>query len=199
MYIYSPHLMALDSCKLVQDKPWHGAEPLDHQFTLQVECWTKELNNHPNHYFTNYVLEGITNGFRIGFNHRHLLCSSIKNLSTGKKSGRDYLLPQAGSTTGQDAQTCCLPSRYPFNGAIPKKHKPEKWRLIMDLSSPAGSSINDGISSKWSSLSYVSIDYLLFLVLEAGKGSTLVKVDIKEAYRMLPIHPEDQGVLGTQW
>ena len=46
-------------------------------------------------------------------------------------------------------------------GAIPKKHKPGKWRLIMDLSSPAGSSINDGISSEWSSISYVSIDFLL--------------------------------------
>ena len=76
-------------------------------------------------------------------------------------------------------------------GAIPKKHKPGKWRLIMDLSSPAGSSVNDGISSEWSSISYVSIDFLLSLVLEAGKGSTLVKADIKEAYRMLPIHPED--------
>ena len=73
--------MVLDSCKPVQDDPWHG-EPPDHQFTLQVECWTKELNSHPDHYFTNYVLEGITNGFRIGFNRRHLLCSSIKNLST---------------------------------------------------------------------------------------------------------------------
>ena len=84
-------------------------------------------------------------------------------------------------------------------GAIPKKHKPGKWRLIIDLSSPAGSSVNDGISSEWSSISYVSIDFLLSLVLEAGKGSTLVKADIKEAYRMLPIHPEDQGMLGIQW
>ena len=69
----------------------------------------------------------------------------------------------------------------------------------MNLSSPAGSSINDGISSEWSSISYVSIDFLLSLVLEAGKGSTSVKADIKEAYRMLPIHPEDQGLLGIQW
>ena len=34
--------------------------------------------------------------------------------------------------------------------------------------------------------------------LEAGKGSTLVEADIKDAYRMLPIHPEDQGLLGIQ-
>ena len=45
----------------------------------------------------------------------------------------------------------------------------------------------------------MSIGYLLSLVLEAGKRSTLVKADIKEAYSMLPIHPEDQGLLGIQW
>ena len=50
-----------------------------------------------------------------------------------------------------------------------------------------------------SSISYVSIDFLLSLVLEAGKWSTLVKADIKEAYRMLHIHPEDQGLLRIQW
>ena len=32
-------------------------------------------------------------------------------------------------------------------GAIPKKNKPEKWRLIVDLSSPTDHSVNDGISS----------------------------------------------------
>ena len=84
-------------------------------------------------------------------------------------------------------------------GVIPKKNKPGKWHLIMDLSSPAGSSINDGISPEWSSVSYVSIDHLSCLVLEAGKGAVLVKADIKEAYRMLPIHPDDQNLLGVQW
>ena len=28
---------------------------------------------------------------------------------------------------------------------IPKKNKPGKWRLIVDLSSPDGASVNDGI------------------------------------------------------
>ena len=84
-------------------------------------------------------------------------------------------------------------------GAIPKKHKPGKWRLIVDLSSPAGASVNDGISVEWSSVAYVSIDHLSSLVLGAGTRALLVKADIKEAYRMLPIHPEDQALLGAQW
>jgi len=37
----------------------------------------------------------------------------------------------------------------------------------------------------------VSIDHLSSLVSGTGKGAFPVKVDIKEAYRMLPIHFED--------
>ena len=30
-------------------------------------------------------------------------------------------------------------------GVIPKPHQPGKWRLITDLSSPKGGSVNDGV------------------------------------------------------
>ena len=107
MYIYSPHLMALDSCKPVQDEPRHGESP-DHHFPLKVELWAKKLHSHPDNYFTSYVLEGLTNGFRIGFNHRHLLCSSIRNLSTKNPDViTSYLKREV-----QDEQTYCSPSRY---------------------------------------------------------------------------------------
>ena len=71
--------------------------------------------------------------------------------------------------------------------------------MIMDLSAPQGMSINDGIDSELSSLSYSSVDQLAALVVSEGKGSWLVKADIKEAYRMVPVHPEDQHLLGMQW
>lgn len=41
---------------------------------------------------------------------------------------------------------------------IPKRHRQNKWRLIVDLSSPEGHSVNDGIDSTTCSLSYVSVD-----------------------------------------
>ena len=84
-------------------------------------------------------------------------------------------------------------------GAIPKKNKPGKYRLIMDLSSPKNFSVNDGIDSALSSLSYASIDHLSSLILSLGRGAMLVKADIKEAYRMIRIHPQDQQLLGVQW
>ena len=37
-------------------------------------------------------------------------------------------------------------------GVIPKGHTPGKWRLIVDLSSPTGHSVNDGIDSDLCSL-----------------------------------------------
>ena len=40
---------------------------------------------------------------------------------------------------------------------IPKS-EPGKWRLIVDLSSPKGASVNDGISKELCSLSYVHVD-----------------------------------------
>ena len=50
-------------------------------------------------------------------------------------------------------------------GVIPKKSRPNKWRLILDLSSPGGNSINDGISKELASLSYVSVDEVVVRVL----------------------------------
>jgi len=44
------------------------------------------------------------------------------------------------------------------------KNKLGKWRLIMDLSSPADHSINDGISQERFSLSYMSVDHLAALI-----------------------------------
>ena len=71
--------------------------------------------------------------------------------------------------------------------------------MIVDLSSPEGSSVNEGIDTELAILSYASIDHLAALVAMEGKGSLLVKAIIKEAYRMIPIHPEDQNLLGMEW
>ena len=65
-------------------------------------------------------------------------------------------------------------------GVIPKKNKPGKWRLIVDLSSPAGFSVNDGISQEHSSMRYTCLDHLALLVNSVGRGALLVKADIKE-------------------
>ena len=44
----------------------------------------------------------------------------------------------------------------PFRG-IPKKGKPNKWRLMLDLSALIGGTVNDGISKEECSLQYTSV------------------------------------------
>jgi hypothetical protein len=75
---------------------------------------------------------------------------------------------------------------------VPKGEK--KWRLIQDLSSPQGHSVNDGIlhmPTEWQ-----LIDDALQLVYDAGTSCHLVKMDVKSAYRQLPMHPDDWRLFG---
>ena len=83
-------------------------------------------------------------------------------------------------------------------GVIPKG-KTGKWWLIVDLSSPEGASVNDGIDPCLCSLTYVTVDDTAQSVVGAGRGSFLEKADVKQAYSMVPVHPEDQLLLGMVW
>ena len=65
----------------------------------------------------------------------------------------------------------------PF-GVIPKS-EPGKWRLIIDLSSPMGGSVNDGISKEWCSLKYMTIDDVANRVVRLGRGALMAKFDLK--------------------
>ena len=80
-----------------------------------------------------------------------------------------------------------------------KKHKPGKWRLIVDLSAPEGHSINDGIEKALCSLSYISVDNVANAILQLGPGTLLGKMDVKEAYQIVPIHLSDRLLLAIQW
>lgn len=84
-------------------------------------------------------------------------------------------------------------------GVIPKRHQPNKWGLIVDLSSPEGQSINDGIDSDTCSLSYISIDDIAATVRNLGHSALLAKTDIKHAYWQIPVQPHDRCLLGMRW
>lgn len=85
----------------------------------------------------------------------------------------------------------------PF-GVIPKSD-PGKWRLILDLSSPRGHSVNEGIARELCSLSYVSVDDIATRVLNLGRGALVAKFDLKAAYKHIPVHPEDRWLWGMEW
>ncbi len=83
-------------------------------------------------------------------------------------------------------------------GVIPKGST-NKWRLIVDLSSPEGASVNDGIDRQRTTLSYVGVKDAAEGIRSFNTGTLLAKLDVKRAYRNTPVHPEDWWLLGMLW
>ena len=70
-----------------------------------------------------------------------------------------------------------------------------KFRLIVNLSFRSGHSINNAISPAHS-FCYVTVRQVTELILQ---GSSLAKIDLKAAFRRVPVHPADQHYLGISW
>lgn len=85
----------------------------------------------------------------------------------------------------------------PF-GVVAKK-LPGSFRIIVNLSYPEGSSINDNIPRKYAEVSYSSIQEAAKLIILAGKGSFLAKTDIESAFRLIPLNPNQYHLLVYQW
>ena len=68
-------------------------------------------------------------------------------------------------------------------GVIPRKGQPGKWRLIVDLSSPGGASVNDGIDPQLFTLQYITVDRIIRMVANYGPGTVMAKFDVEAAYR----------------
>ena len=71
--------------------------------------------------------------------------------------------------------------------------------VIVDLSSPQGFSVNDAISSDYCSVTYTSVDQAADMARAMGKGCLMAKLDLKEAYRAVPVHLCDQRLLAVSW
>ena len=69
----------------------------------------------------------------------------------------------------------------------------------MDLSSPQGHSVNDGILKEHCTFQYTSVDEAAKWMSHLGRGTLLAKMDIKQAYRNIPVAPEDRNLLGLHW
>ena len=168
---------------------------------LIVDEWRHQLSEHPDAEFTDYLVRGMTEGFRIGFNYQECTCRSAK---------RNMLSAiQNPQVVGYYLDLECKLGRIvgPLDigihginvnrfGVIPKPHQPGKWRLIVDLSYQKGASVNDGIESDLCSLSYVSIDDAVSAVLLRGRGTLLAKLDLESAYRIVLVHPQYCHLLG---
>ena len=83
-------------------------------------------------------------------------------------------------------------------GLVPEKIE-EEFRLIHHLSFPKGSSLKDGISSDHTRVSYATVEDAIRRIRSVGSTCFLAKTDIKNAFRIIPIRPQDYNLLGMCW
>ena len=151
---------------------------------LIIHSWRKALSLHPNQPLVEFFLKGISQGFRIGFNHLpNGLKPARKNLAGALQHPQvveEYLSAEFLHHRVAGPFTKDLPfvhiNRF---GVIPKHHQPNKWRLIADLSYPDHHSINAGIPKSLCGLFYITIDNTIQKILELGPNTLLAKIDIK--------------------
>ncbi|XP_033744320.1 uncharacterized protein LOC117330207 [Pecten maximus] len=78
----------------------------------------------------------------------------------------------------------------------------DKKRLIVDLSAPhdsEGNSINELIAKEEYSLSYISVDDAINQIQHTGRHSKLCKLDITDAFKLIPVSPKLWPFYGICW
>ena len=170
----------------------------------KIAEWERGLASHPDQEFVRYVCSEICEGFCIGYDyHQHRSRSSKRKMKSAlehREVVETYLGAEceAKRLVGPLTRENFLQVHTSPFGVIPNS-EPGKWRLIVDLSSPWGKSINDGTSKELCSVSYFSIDEVASWMVRAGRGALMVKFDLKAAYKQVPVHPDDCKLLGMEW
>lgn len=123
---------------------------------------------------TSYVIDGLHQGFQLGF-HRTL---TLKSATSNKPSARqppsvmdDYL---AGEVSLHHV-------------AGPFASPPALGSLIC---------VNDSINPEEFSLQYIKVDQIILMASKYGSGSLLAKFDVEAAYHNIAVHPDDHFLLG---
>ena len=179
-------------------------ERITSPLTPRIAAWRDGLRDHPDAEFARYITMGLQSGFRIGFDGSTALHSARRNMPSVLEHPEvvdQYVGDEsvAGRILGPFPRGAIPDLHINRLGVIPKGHTPGKWRLITDLSHPDGHSVNDGIDPQLCSLRYTSVDRVARMAQSIGRGTLLAKLDIKSAYRLVPVHPGDRPLLGFEW
>ena len=170
---------------------------------LPLSRWDHYLQSHPDKEFAEFLRRGINQGFKIGFNRSQKLRPPKRNYESSVENpghAQRYIDEEvsAGHFRPIPAAGGHLAHWSPI-GMVPKDHQPGKFRLIINLSTPMGGSVNEGIDPNLTSLTYPRVEDAVRLIKAAGPGASMAKLDLKAAYRHVPVHPDDQSLLAIRW
>ena len=125
---------------------------------LQFSQFQAELVDYPDRAAAAYVLNNLHNGICISL---EALSVSLQSASSNMRHAFDhasvidaYLATEVLCVwvAGPSTAVCRFNLHISLFGVVPKSNQPRKWCFILDLASPDGHSVNDGISKTLFSL-----------------------------------------------
>ena len=168
---------------------------------INISNLEKELKGY-NPQEADILLQGFSSGFSLHYKGPRLAYES-KNLKSvlqfpdivQKKIDKEL---SEGRIAGPFENRPISTLRVSPIGLVPKK-EPGEYRLIHHLSYPADQSVNDFIDPTLCSVQYTEFDKAVEMIQDLGQGALLFKMDIKSAFRLLPVNPDDFELLGFKF
>ena len=139
-YVYMAQLQQPDMCSAPFITPPQVQEIVS---PLVVEGWKELQDTHIDRNFVTYILEGISKGYRIGYDYNKKtkkVTSNLLSVSQNPEVVTKYIQKEValGKMIGPLGPELAAKVHISPFGVIPKGHS-GKCHLIVDLSSPAGS------------------------------------------------------------
>ena len=161
----------------------------------------RELAQHPNKAFVRQLITDLTHGCNVGYKgpqfshtHPHLPSAHLMPQVIDESLRREC---DAGRLAGPYTDNPLPNLRCSGLGVVPKRGG--GYRIIYDLSSPHGRSVNDFIDPQAYSLSYCTVDDAIQIVTRLGRGCLMGKIDLKNAFCQVPVRKQDWHLFGIYW
>lgn len=142
-----------------------------------------------------YIIEGFSQGFSLGLKESPTLmpCSKVYPVKTELVSKVTDEV-RKGRIIGPFSDPPLSDLMISPIQLIPKPNS-NKDRMIFNLSSPSGLSVNDNIPESATSVTYCSVNDVARWIMgnKATKTWFMAKVDLTDAYRMVPIKKNVNG------
>ncbi len=163
---------------------------------LLIEGWRKCLNEHPDKHFVSAILGIIKRGAKIGYIDPRVFRIGANHTSANEAP--TILTADVNKQLQADRLTVLTPPLPEFYVCSPlglvSKHD-GGWRRIHDLSSPKNISVNDGIPRHRETLEYAAVDDAIAALITQGRGAMLLKEDLVDAFRHVPVAIPDRWLL----
>lgn len=171
---------------------------IDSPSPLNIDAWSEALKDYPDQNLRKNIIGILTYGCRIGY-------TGPKTLILSKNQKSCDLNPTC--ITKQITEDIRLGRIVPIEPVYPcivsplglvTKHD-GGFRRIHNLSFPRKTSVNSFIPEEYATLRYTLFWEVLEHARLAGPNAVIIKRDLKDAFRNIPIALADQWLLGFQW